>query len=67
MECCKDIHFETQPGPVAKNASSRPPAGLSLNPYTDYFTGITTASKTQLVEHWFRDTEVTGSIPSHRA
>ena len=27
FECQKDIHFKTQPGPVAKNATSRPPAG----------------------------------------
>ena len=28
LECqLEDIHFETQPEPVAKNATSRPPAG----------------------------------------
>ena len=27
FECREDIHFKTQPGPVAKNATPRPPAG----------------------------------------
>ena len=27
MKCREDIHFKTQPGPVAKNAAPRPPAG----------------------------------------
>ena len=27
VECQKDVHFKTQPGPVAKNATPRPPAG----------------------------------------
>ena len=27
FECREDIHFRTQPGPVAKNATPRPPAG----------------------------------------
>ena len=30
-ECQKDIHFKTQPGPVAKNATPRPP-GWESNP-----------------------------------
>ena len=27
VECQKDIHFKTQPGQVAKNATPRRPAG----------------------------------------
>ena len=27
FECHEDIHFKTQPGPVVKNATPRPPAG----------------------------------------
>ena len=27
FECQEDIHFKTQSGPVAKNATPRPPAG----------------------------------------
>ena len=27
FECLEDIHFKTQPGPAAKNATPRPPAG----------------------------------------
>ena len=27
FECQKDIRFKTQPGPIAKNATRRPPAG----------------------------------------
>ena len=27
LECQKDIHYKTQQGPVAKNATPRPPAG----------------------------------------
>ena len=27
FECQKDIHFKTQPGQVAKNATPRPPVG----------------------------------------
>ena len=27
FECREDIHFKTQPGPVAKNATPRPPEG----------------------------------------
>ena len=28
FECCGDIHFKTQPGPVAKNAAPRPATEL---------------------------------------
>ena len=36
FECRKDIHYKTQPGPVAKNATPRP-SGWESNPLTlDY-------------------------------
>ena len=30
FECSEDIHFKTQPGPVAKNTTPRPPDGTEL-------------------------------------
>ena len=31
FECQKDIHFNTELGPVAKNATPRPPAGIWIH------------------------------------